>query len=137
MSALPPDSFPAAFRSPWIPPATFPAISSPSHKVTLAARWTAVHDAAAVVAALAGRAPDAATAVIPAALAEAGGQRLAMAGLGLEDLSAILEIGIRALLSVHARGASPQVAAEALWGEFCAARDAVLALCPPERGLPG
>jgi len=106
----------------------------------LAARWAAIHEAAAVVGALAGQAPEplaGAAQGFPAAIAQAGGQRLAVARQGMADLSVILETGIRALLSIHGRGASPQAAARALWGEFCAARDALLGLAPPERRLLG
>ena len=103
---------------------------------TLAARWAAIHDAAAVVGALAGLAPQSmpgAARGFPATIAEAGSQRLAVARRGMADLSVILETGIRALLAIHGRGASPLAAAGALWMEFCAARDALIALAPPGR----
>jgi len=106
----------------------------------LAARWTAIHDAAAVVNSLAGLAPEPlsrAARGFPAAIAGAGGQRLAVAQQGMADLSVILETGIRALLSIHGRGASPLAAARELWTEFRAARDALIALAPPERRLLG
>lgn len=106
----------------------------------LAARWGAIHEAAAVVGALAGLAPapiEGAAQGFPVAIAQAGGQRLAVARQGMADLSVILETGIRALLSIHGRGASSQAAARALWAEFCAARDALVALAPPERRLLG
>ena len=114
----------------------------------LASRWDAIHEAAAVVAALAGAPPgpaDMAVRAFPVAIAQAGGQRLAVARQGLDDLSMILETGIRALLAVRASQASPQAspqassqaAAEALWAEFRAARNALLALAPLERRLLG
>lgn len=106
----------------------------------LAARWSAIHDAAAVVGALAGLAPEplaGAAQAFPHAIAQAGGQRLAVARQGMADLSVILETGIRALLSIHGQGASPEAAARALWTEFCGARDALIGLAPPERRLLG
>ncbi|WP_379510335.1 hypothetical protein [Novosphingobium bradum] len=106
----------------------------------LTGRWAAIHEAAAVVAALAGRAAEPAEPAVrafPVAIMQAGGQRLAVARQGMDDLSLILETGIRALLAVHAGKASPQAAAEALWAEFRSARDALLALSPPERRLLG
>ena len=106
----------------------------------LAARWNAVHEAAAVVAALAAQpagALDGRTRNFPDTMAQAGGQRLAVARQGIDDLAVILETGIRALLAVHARGASPLAAAQALRAEFGNARDALLALAPPEQHLLG
>ncbi|MBC2664617.1 hypothetical protein H7F51_03675 [Novosphingobium flavum] len=97
-------------------------------------RWLGLHDAAGVVAALAGLpaptvSPEARN--FPQAIAQAGGWRLVHAREGVADLAAILETGIRALLAVHARGTPAAVPARALWDEFVAARDALLALAPP------
>lgn len=80
---------------------------------------------------------EAAVGAFPAALIQSGGQRLAVARQGMDDLSLMLEAGVRALLSLHARGANPAPAAAALWAEFRAVRDAVLALAPPERRMLG
>jgi len=134
MSALPPESFVPAARL-----AVHPAIavSRPGGgEAALAARWAAVLEAAALIAALAGHpaAPvDGAVRAFPAAVVQAGGQRLAVARQSMEDLSVILETGLRALLSVHASGAGCRAAAEALLEEFCGARNALLALLPPAR----
>jgi hypothetical protein len=100
----------------------------------LGARWLALHEAAGVVAALAGLPLPEMTATLqafPAAVAGAGGWRRVHADEGVADLSAILETGIRALLAVHARGAAAGAPARALWDEFVAARDAMLELAPP------
>ena len=100
----------------------------------LGMKWSALHDAAAVVAALAGILPDAMTADMrnfPAAMRDAGGWRRAMAEQGIEDMSAFMEPGLSALLAVHARGVSPSAPALALWQEFIAARDALMMLTPP------
>ena len=100
----------------------------------LGMRWSALHDAASVVALLAGISPDPMTAVLrnfPALMRDAGGWRRAMAEQGIEDISAFMEPGLSALLAVHARGGSPAPPALALWQEFVAARDALLTLNPP------
>jgi hypothetical protein len=96
-------------------------------------KWSALHDAASAVAALAGIAaepmrPEARN--FPAQIRDIGGWRKIHAEQGIEDLSAIMETGLAALLAAHARGASPAAAALALWQEFQAARTAVLALTP-------
>lgn len=100
----------------------------------LGVKWAALHDAAALVASLAGRAPEALGADLrnfPTAILAAGGWRRNLAEQGIEDLTAIMEPGLAALLAVHARGVDPAPAATALWQEFSAARDALLALAPP------
>ena len=61
----------------------------------------------------------------PAVMRDAGGWRRDMAEQGIEDLAAIMEPGMAALLAVHARGISPASAALALWQEFHAARAAL------------
>ncbi|MDP3907570.1 hypothetical protein [Novosphingobium sp.] len=97
-------------------------------------KWSALHDAAGVVAMLAGIATEAMRADVrnfPAVMRDAGGWRRNMAEQGIEDLAAIMEPGMAALLAVHARGINPAAAALALWQEFHAARAALLALCPP------
>lgn len=97
------------------------------------ARWTALSDAAGIVATLAGIDPladDAETADFPARIGHAESWRQAQAENGIADLAAIMEPGIAALLAVNARGADPRPAAEALWREFRAAQDAILALLP-------
>jgi hypothetical protein len=129
MSTLQPESpgtSPARTGSP-LPPAV--GVSA------IAARWAALHEAAAVVSALAGLLPEepgAAVRAFPVAIAETGGWRRKLAGQGIEDLTLILQTGITALLAVHARGAGAAVPARALWNEFVAARDGLVALCPPE-----
>lgn len=101
-------------------------------------KWSAVHDAAGVVATLAGIKPepmDARLRGFPATIRDCGGWRRELAEQGLADLSAVLEPGITALLAVHARGVDPAAPALALWQEFVAARDALLALEPPAGSL--
>lgn len=100
-------------------------------------KWSAIHDAAAAVSALAGVSDEEMQLEVrdfPAAIRHAEGWRREAAEQGIEDLSAILEAGLSALLSAHARGANPTAPALALWREFRAARDALLALVPPDAG---
>ena len=102
----------------------------------LSMKWSALHDAAGVVCTLAGLAPEQMSAPLrnfPAALRDAASWRRNLAEEGIEDLAAIMEPGLSALLAVHARGVSPAAPAMALWQEFVAARDALMALAP----LPG
>ncbi len=103
-------------------------------------KWSALHDAVAIVGTLAGLAPEAMRPEVrnfPAMIRDAGGWRRDQADQGIEDLSAVMEPGIAALLAIHARGVNPASAALALWQEFHAARAALLALAPPPAETPG
>ena len=97
-------------------------------------KWSALHDAAGVVALLAGIASEPMRPEVrnfPAVMRDAGGWRRSMAEQGIDDLSAIMEPGLAALLAVHARGASASAAALSLWQEFQVARAGLMALTPP------
>lgn len=97
-------------------------------------KWSALHDAVGVVGMLAGLAPETMRPEVrnfPALMRDVGGWRRQLAEQGIEDLSAIMEPGLAALLAVNARGANPAPAALSLWQEFHAARAALLALTPP------
>ncbi len=97
-------------------------------------KWSALHDAAGVVATLAGIAAEPMRPEVrnfPAMMRDAGGWRRNLAEQGIEDLAAVMEPGLAALLAVHARGINSATAALALWQEFCAARAALLTLTPP------
>lgn len=97
-------------------------------------KWSALHDAVAVVGTLAGLAPEAMRPEVrnfPAVMRDVGGWRRDTVEQGIDDLSAVMEPGIAALLAIHARGVNPGPAALALWQEFHAARSALLALTPP------
>ncbi|WP_245656204.1 hypothetical protein [Novosphingobium naphthalenivorans] len=111
----------------------------PESAGTLGLKWSALHDAADVVAAIAGADTGPRPAGIrdfPAAIRSAGNSRRAMAEQGIEDLSALMEAGLAALLSAIGHGTEPHGAAKALWREFNAARDAVLDLAPAGPGDP-
>lgn len=106
---------------------------------SIAGRWTAIHEASAAVAALAGRHSDAAVNEIhsfPVLIGDADEWRREEADKGISDIAAVMEAGLSALLAVNARGGDPRPAAEALWREFEDARNSVLALLPPA-GKPG
>ena len=97
----------------------------------MAMKWSALHDAASVVAALAGLAAEPRKTEVrnfPAQIRDAGGWRKTLAEQGIDDLSAVMEPGIAALLAAHARGVTPASAALALWHEFVRTRAALLAL---------
>jgi hypothetical protein len=97
-------------------------------------KWSALHDAAGVVAVLAGLAHEPMRPEVrnfPAVMRDTGGWRRTLAEEGVDDLSAVIEPGIAALLAVNARGVNPASAALALWQEFQAARTALLSLTPP------
>ncbi len=101
-------------------------------------KWSALHDAVAVVGSLTGMAPETMRAEIrnfPAMMRDVGGWRRDLAEQGIEDLSAVMEPGLAALLAIHARGINPAPAALALWQEFHAARAALLALTPPPQDM--
>ncbi len=101
----------------------------------LSMKWSALHDAAAVVAALAGQPVEARRAEVrnfPAVVRDLGGWRYDEARRGIDDLAAMMEPGLSALLAVRARGIAAVPAAEALWQEFLLAREALLDLVPQQ-----
>ena len=101
-------------------------------------KWSALHDAVAVVGSLTGMAPEAMRPEVrnfPAMMRDVGGWRRDLAEQGIDDLSAVMEPGLAALLAIHARGVNPAPAALALWQEFHAARAALLALTPPPEDM--
>ena len=120
-----------------LPPDQFHA--RPRGEVSLSAQWSAMRDAGAAVALLAGvdaGVPGAAERNFAATIADAGGWRLDLAREGLTDMDALLQPGLAALLAVKARGRDAAAPARALWSEYRVARDALLALAP-EAGAMG
>ena len=98
-------------------------------------RWSALHDAAGAVALLAGHGVEAMTTAqrsFPVIMRDTGGWRRNLAEQGVEDLAAIMEPGLAALLAVRARGADCTAAAAALWHEFLMARDQLMSLAPAD-----
>lgn len=103
-------------------------------------KWSALRHAAGIVAGLAGLAahePQQAERNFPAIIREAGGWRLTLAEQGVDDLAAIMESGLVALLGLNAGGGNPQAAALALWQEFRSASAALLDLVPPSAAQTG
>lgn len=97
----------------------------------LSMKWSALHDAAATVALLAGSEAQAMTQearAFPASLRDAPPATRELVEQGVADIAAIMEPGLSALIAAHARGANPQAAAAALWEEFVETRDALMAL---------
>ena len=131
MNAQPP-SFTASTSGPL--PASGRANFGQASASAMSMKWSALHDAAGVVALLAGIASEPMRPELrnfPAVMCDAGGWRRSMAEQGVDDLSAIMEPGLAALLAVHARGASASAAALSLWQEFQVARAGLMALVPP------
>jgi hypothetical protein len=103
----------------------------------LALRWGALREAARAIAALAGASSGeeiAALLAFPAGLRRADSRRARLIEQSIDDLVAIMEPGVGALLSVHERGGDVVPAARALWQEFTSARQGLLALVPPGDG---
>lgn len=97
-------------------------------------KWAALHDAAGVVAMLAGLAAEPMSPELrnfPATIRDLGGWRRTLAEQGVDDLAAVMEPGLAALLAVNGRGADPAPAARSLYEEFLAARAALITLAPP------
>lgn len=97
-------------------------------------KWSAVHEAAAAIGELAGMAAVCRTLEecnFPVIMRDTGGWRLRLAEQGVDDLAAILEPGLAALLALDGSGAPARAAALTLWQEFQIARGGLLALIPP------
>lgn len=110
----------------------------PTGSSAAALRWAALTDAGQVVAMLAGvsvERPGREIREFPVLLRTAKPWRREAAELALEDLSAIMEPGIAALMAINARGGDCRVAAQALWSEFDTARKALIAMLPPAGNL--
>ena len=91
----------------------------------LDAKWRALENVTSAVADLAGIGADSsdrAATDFPGMLAQTSGWRRNLAEDGLNDLIAIVEPGVAALLAVHARGNDTAPAAMALWREIKLAR---------------
>ena len=117
-----------------LPPAgaADPRISEPA---ALSVQWDAVHEAAAAVGILAQLGEEAVEDTVrnlPERAVAAGGAKLAMVTRGIDDLAAVMQPGLRALLSLTAQGQDTTSAALTLWREFHTARGAILALVPAE-----
>ncbi|MBX7528158.1 hypothetical protein [Qipengyuania vesicularis] len=107
----------------------------PIDAAALAAQWDAIHEAAAAVGNLAqlGEEPvDEQVRGLPERAVAMGGVNLAMVARGIDDLSAVLKPGLRALLELTGKGHDTTCAALTLWREFHNARASVIALVPAD-----
>ena len=101
----------------------------------LANRWEAVHEAAAAVAGLAQLAreePVAEVASLPLRAAQQDSRTYALAADAIDDLAAVMQPGLRALLTLTAGGKDTTAAAMTLWREFHMARAAIMRLIPED-----
>ena len=101
-------------------------------------RWAALTEASRVVAMLAGvtvARPAREIRDFPALMRDGDPWRREATERGLEDLAAIMEPGLAALMAINARGADCQAAAQALWAEFAEARNALVSLLPPSGAM--
>lgn len=115
-----------------LPPAT-PAPRVVADPAALAAQWEAVHEAAAAVGVLAqlGREESGEDVRgLPDRAAAAGGLAYEMIARGVDDLAAVMQPGLRALLSLTAQGRDTTPAALTLWREFHTARAVVIGFAP-------
>lgn len=129
--------FVAADQLDVVPPGAARAQLGQAAAIPASMKWPALQDAADVVALLAGIQAESQPPAVrdfPAVIEAAGGWRRDHAERGIDDLAAIMEHGLAALLAVNARGANPAPAALALWREYEAARAAIMALAPPPSG---
>lgn len=97
----------------------------------LEARWEAIHAAAAEVARLAAISEEPQHAPLEQMLAVADEAQRSVAARGVEDIEAMMRIGLVALTAVTARGQDASAPALALWREFHHAREAVLTTLEP------
>lgn len=105
----------------------------------LSMKWSALHDAAATVALLAGLEVQAMTQearAFPVSLRDAPPAARELVENGVADIAAVMEPGLSALIAAHARGANPSAAAAALWEEFIGARDALMVLAASRTPQP-
>ena len=99
----------------------------------LASQWDAVHEAAAAIGALAqlGRGDeDDAVKGLPDRALQLGGFEYEMVMRGVDDLAAVMQPGLRALLALSAQGQDTTSAALTLWQEFHKSRDAIIGFAP-------
>ena len=117
-----------------LPPAEKPDARAKG-PAALSVQWDAVHEAAAAVGVLAQLGEEQVSEEIrslPQRASELEETKLKLIARGVDDLAAVMQPGLRALLSLTAKGQDTTSAALTLWREFHTARAAVLALAPSE-----
>lgn len=113
-----------------LPPARTGQWSAPGPDA-LQTQWQNVHEAAEAIGRLARLAPDVPSVQVldlPRRAAELGERRYELVARGIDDLAAVLQPGLRALLALSAQGRDPTVAALTLAREFLTARQALVDL---------
>ena len=134
MSALPPSQM-AALRETFASPAAGHAESGMYAPIdTLCTQWDAVHALAAQVAVMADISPERSDDIVAGfrpLLSGANDWQCNVAARGIEDIEALLRLGLTALATVTTRGQDPGAPALALWREFHHARETVLAVLQP------
>lgn len=98
---------------------------SQSPAMALASTWSAIHEAAATVGMIADVEPGLLNTLIDQGLRTPFGRHAEATRHDIQDLADIMQRGIAALLAAHTSGGAPQAAAQALWAEFLAGRDAI------------
>ena len=99
----------------------------------IAQRWAAIGDAAQAVRIMAQapeRAPCAKDRQFGILIRDIEDARKQILSHGVDDLTAIMQPGLAALLATIARGQDATIAAGILWEEYMRTRDALLALLP-------
>ena len=103
----------------------------PADPAALAVQWDAVHEAAravGILAQLGEEEPDDDVRSLPARAGTLEGARRELVARGVDDLAAVMQPGLRALLALTGRGHDTTSAALTLWREFHTARSAILNL---------
>lgn len=118
-----------------LPQSGMPAASptqrgSPSDPLLLEDRWEALHQAADAVARLAQLGREGMSAANGLLVSEnfPHGEPREQLARGIDDLAAVMQTGLRALLGVIERGNDATAAAVTLWREFHVGREAIRAL---------
>jgi hypothetical protein len=98
---------------------------SQSPAMALASTWSAIHEAAATVGMMADIEPCHLNTLIDRGLRTRFGRHGEASRHDVQDLADVMQRGIAALLAAHTSGGAPRAAAQALWAEFLAGRDAI------------
>lgn len=115
-------------------PPSSPAANARRDLAASKAKWRALQETTNAVAGLAGNHADTLGAELsdfPGMLAQTSGWRRILAEDGLDDLLAMVQPGLAALLASQARGHDPAGAATILWREIILARGTLLDLVAP------
>lgn len=105
--------------------------TTPDLGTDIAARWEELHNRAQAIAQMAALATEpfaGEIAAFPQLAERCGETERELIARGIEDIDAILQPGLTALLSIEARGQDPIAPALALWREYYYARKSLLGL---------